>query len=592
MRLQYPFSDVIGQEDLKLALLLVAVDPGIGGVLIRGERGTAKSTVARGLATLLPPKDNGQPAPFVELPMGATEDRVVGSLDLTKALREGQTQLRPGVLSRADGGVLYVDEVNLLPDHLVDLLLDAAASGWVTIERDGISASESARFVLVGTMNPEEGNLRPQFLDRFGLCVDVQGLATTALRMAAVGSRLAFDENPAGIVAAAQPEQERLQQSIVRARARLPGLSVSSEHLSLVAAIANEQRLDGIRGDIAIIKAARALAAWDEANEITSDHIRRASQFALPHRAKRRRNPGATRNATNLNSPDLPSELPDSAQRHTDSATDSPLQPAPTAQNSGSLELLTDIIDLHSTGRRKSDAVASGHAMHTTAFDHSAALAINETLISAATRGVRVGAQGIALAATDLRHHERCGPGHASILFLVDASGSMATRRRLEIAKGAALALLDSSYRRRDAVALMVFRGDGTDLVLPFTDHTANIGRALDDVPSGGRTPLARALIDAAQLLQKRALALLVVFTDGRANVSIGQADPWEEALAACGPLREACAGALVVDCESGPIVLGRARQLSVALNAECVSLNALEATDLTVRIQRRIEAL
>src|SRR5689334_11003619 len=167
MRMEYPFSAIVGEEDLKLALQAVAVDPSIGGVLIKGERGTAKSTVARGLAALLPASPTGEPAPFVELPLGATEDRVVGSLDVSKALREGQTQLRSGLLARADGGILYVDEVNLLPDHLVDLLLDAAARGWVTVERDGVSAGEAARFVLIGTMNPDEGELRPQLLDRF-----------------------------------------------------------------------------------------------------------------------------------------------------------------------------------------------------------------------------------------------------------------------------------------------------------------------------------------------------------------------------------------------------------------------------------------
>src|SRR5579859_6695253 len=211
MRAAYPFSAVVGQDELKLALLLCAVDPTIGGVLIKGERGTAKTTIARGLAALLPPKADGMAAPFVELPLGATEDRVVGSLDVNKALREGHTQLRSGVLARADGGVLYVDEVNLLPDHLVDLLLDAAARGWVTVERDGLSAGEAARFVLIGTMNPEEGELRPQFLDRFGLCVQVRGLLTQELRMAAVSKRLQFDRDPAAAIAAARPAEEALR---------------------------------------------------------------------------------------------------------------------------------------------------------------------------------------------------------------------------------------------------------------------------------------------------------------------------------------------------------------------------------------------
>src|SRR5882757_276739 len=288
MRAEYPFSAVVAQDELKLALLLAAIDPTIGGVLIKGERGTAKTTVARGLATLLPAKADGAAAPFVELPLGATEDRVVGSLDVTKALRDGHTQLRSGVLARANGGVLYVDEVNLLPDHLVDLLLDAAASGWVTVERDGMSAGEAARFVLVGTMNPEEGELRPQFLDRFGLSVEVRGLDTQEQRMAAVNKRLEFDADAAAVIAAARPAEDLLRHAIVEARARLPLLPVTSAHLSMVTAICSEQLLDGIRGDLAIIKTARALAAWEKASEIGADHIRRAAVFALPHRMRRR----------------------------------------------------------------------------------------------------------------------------------------------------------------------------------------------------------------------------------------------------------------------------------------------------------------
>src|ERR1700681_2094110 len=234
MRPDFPFSAVVGQDELKLALLLVAVDPTIGGVLISGERGTAKSTAARGLAALLPKTSEGKAAAFVELPLGATEDRVVGSLDISRVLQDGSTELRSGLLARADGGVLYVDEVNLLPDHIVDLLLDAAASGWVTVERDGVSAGEAARFVLVGTMNPEEGELRPQFLDRFGLSVQVRGLDTQELRMAAVGRRLEFDADPGSVIATAREAEDSLRSAIIEARARLLLLPVTGAHLAMV----------------------------------------------------------------------------------------------------------------------------------------------------------------------------------------------------------------------------------------------------------------------------------------------------------------------------------------------------------------------
>ena len=602
MKSDFPFSAIVGQDDLKLALVLTAIDPMIGGVLITGERGTAKSTAARGLAALLPRTAQGKAAPFVELPLGATEDRVIGSLDISKALRDGGTELRSGLLARADGGVLYVDEVNLLPDHIVDLLLDAAAGGRVTIERDGISAGESARFVLIGTMNPEEGDLRPQFVDRFGLCVSVRGLPDHETRIAAIRRRLAFDDDPESVVEVAQPAERALREGIAAARSRLTALLITDAHLSLVAALSAEHQLDGIRGDLAIIKAARALAAWQAAPEIGEDHIRRATELAVTHRTRqgksKSRMPGSKRFDSPRQNPAATEQNPATGDRSADTANQSrgaadreATSAAPPAERS-SVRWVTDLIDHDRPGRRGGDSSASQRVVGVVPFENTGTLAIAETLVAAVRRGVRTGEQGVALAAADLKQHERRGSGRSHVLFLVDASGSMATQRRLEVAKGAALGLLASSYQNRDEVALMVFRAEGTDLILPFTRHIAGIEQALGEVATGGRTPLARALSDAERLLQTREPALLVLLTDGRANVSAKGGDPWEEALAACASLREACAGVLVVDCEPGPIMLGRARVLAQALGAECVALDALDSAALSLRIHRRLERL
>jgi magnesium chelatase subunit D len=602
MRPDFPFSAVVGQDDLKLALMLAAVDPAIGGVLITGERGTAKSTAARALAALLPKTADGKSAPFVELPLGATEDRVVGSIDISRILQDGRTELRSGLLARADGGVLYVDEVNLLPDHIVDLLLDAAAGGWVTVERDGISAGEPARFVLVGTMNPEEGELRPQFVDRFGLCVQVRGLAVPETRIAAIRQRLSFDDQPARVIESLQPAEQALRERIAAARERLAGLLITDAQLSVVAAISAEHRLDGIRGDLAIIKAARALAAWEAAPDINEAHIRRAAELALSHRTRRKRARGQQRAAAQLAPPDPPHAGADGKPAHSEPAPEPSsgpglppaadnrrLQAAPPADHAA-MHLVTGVIDREAIGRRGAQSSGAQRVVGVVPFELKGTLAINETLIAAAGRGARVGERGVELSASDLRQHERRSPGLCHVLFLVDASGSMATKRRLEVAKGAALGLLTSNYQRRDEVALMVFRAEGTDLVLPFTRHVASIEQALCDVPTGGRTPLARALIDAERLLQTRDPALLVLFTDGRANVGVEGGDPWEEALAAAALLRTACAVALVIDCEPGPIILGRARTLAQALGAECVALDDLDAEALTLRIHARLE--
>jgi magnesium chelatase subunit D len=508
--------------------------------------------------------------------------------------------LRSGLLARADGGVLYVDEVNLLPDHIVDLLLDAAASGWVTVERDGVSAGEAARFVLVGTMNPEEGELRPQFVDRFGLCVQVRGLAVQETRIAAIRQRLSFDDLPESVIEAVQPEEQALRQGIVAARERLAAISITNAHLSAVAALSVEHQLDGIRGDLAIIKAARALAAWQAAPEIRDEHIRRAADLALSHRTRKKKSKAHPRVPASLSPPDQNRAPADSEAARPTGATqgamhpaESPrLQMAPPGPDRGPVRLVTDVIDREGVGRRGTESLGSQRVIGAVPFQHTGTLAIPQTLAAAAKRGVRAGEQGVRLAAADLMQHERRGPGLCHVLFLVDASGSMATKRRLEVAKDAALGLLTSNYQRRDEVALMVFRAEGADLVLPFTRHIASIEQALSDVPTGGRTPLARALFDAARLMQTREPALLVLLTDGRANVSLDGGDPWEEALAACSVLQAACAGALVIDCEPGPIVLGRARVLAQALGAECVALDAMDATALTLRIHGRLESL
>ena len=313
----YPFAALVGQEKMKTALLLNAVDPAIGGVLISGQKGTGKSTAVRALARILPqidvvqgcpyncdPADErlmcpscrerlrpgeslptvSRPMPLVELPLSATEDRVIGTLHVEQILATGERRFEPGLLAAANRGILYVDEVNLLDDHLVDILLDAAASGVNLVEREGISFVHPARFMLVGTMNPEEGELRPQFLDRFGLSLTVAGEIETGQRRRVVSRRIAFDLDPEGFAADYAEDEELLSAMVGRARARLPQVVVSDEMLGRAVALAQEVKAQGHRADIGIIKAARALAAFLEQDEVRLDHVREAARFVLPHR--------------------------------------------------------------------------------------------------------------------------------------------------------------------------------------------------------------------------------------------------------------------------------------------------------------------
>jgi magnesium chelatase subunit I len=319
MAVPFPFSAIVGQDEMKLALLTAAVDPGIGGVLVFGDRGTGKSTAVRALAALLPKMravadcrygcdpDGGErlcpacreaakrgplkshlvPVPVVDLPLGATEDRVVGALDLERALAHGEKAFEPGLLARANRGFLYIDEVNLLEDHLVDLLLDVAASGENVVEREGLSVRHPARFVLVGSGNPEEGELRPQLLDRFGLSVEVRTPDDLPTRIEVVRRRDDFERDPQAFTHAWQRQDAKLRRRIVAARERLPAVSVPDAALERAARLCMSLGTDGLRGELTLMRAARALAALEGDEEVGDDHLRRVAPAALRHRLRR-----------------------------------------------------------------------------------------------------------------------------------------------------------------------------------------------------------------------------------------------------------------------------------------------------------------
>jgi len=600
----FPFSAIVGQNELREALLACAVDPAIGGVLIRGERGTAKTTAVRGLAPLLPPirvrEDdpfNEEPPPahgierpvrLVELPVGATADRVLGTLDLERALAGGEAVLKPGLLAAAHRGVLYVDEVNLLPDHLVDVLLDAAALGRNHVERDGLSVSHDARFLLVGTMNPEEGDLRPQLLDRFGLSVEVAGSNDPDVRVEIVRRRLAFDADPAAFAARFVDDDRALAARVAAARER--DVRLPDRMLLLIAGTCARLGVDGHRADIVCARAARALAALDGEDEVTREHVRRAARLALAHR--RRRGP---LQAPGLDDGELDDAM-DGPPDHSAATRDEPVGEAAPADAAppddrpyradAPSRPRTDapdpagrapLLQLAGTGRSASgrrSRAAGGAPVDSRAPQGAVTdLALAPTLRAAVARRAR-DPQGPPLHESDLREHIRAGKEGNLVVFCVDASGSMGARGRMSRVKGAIFGLLNDAYQRRDRVALVTFRGDGAQLVLPPTGSVERAAEALTTIPTGGATPLAEGLAETERLIraeqrkdpERRALALVV--TDGRTQRR-------QPAIDAVQRLAKA-AGVVIFDGEQGPVRLHLAAALAQAANARLLPLEAL----------------
>ncbi|MEV6023364.1 putative cobaltochelatase [Streptomyces sp. NPDC052036] len=647
MSTPFPFTAVVGQDDLRLALLLNAVSPAVGGVLVRGEKGTAKSTAVRALSALLPqvdvvvgcrfscdpaapdpacpdgPHEPGpgarRPSRMVELPVGASEDRLVGALDIERALAEGVKSFEPGLLAQAHRGILYVDEVNLLHDHLVDLLLDAAAMGASYVEREGVSVRHAARFLLVGTMNPEEGELRPQLLDRFGLTVEVSASREPDQRVEVVRRRLAYDDDPQGFAARWAEEEAAVRARIVAARELLPSVRLGDGALRQIAATCAAFEVDGMRADIVMARTATALAAWAGRTDVLAEDVRQAALLALPHR--RRRNPF---DAPGLDEDRLDETLEQfgGGDEDDDPGPDGPGggggQPAPDdgPQSGGDTAARPEAGESgqpQSSGAGEQQAVRASEPFRTKVLtvpglgDGAAGRRSRARTERGRTTGarrpqgaltklhlaatVRAAAPhqrargrsgpGLVVRRDDLRQATREGREGNLVLFVVDASGSMAARQRMGAVKGAVLSLLLDAYQRRDKVGLVTFRGTAAEVALPPTSSVDAAAARLESLPTGGRTPLAAGLLKAHDVLRVERLrdparrALVVVVTDGRAT---GGAEPVALAGRAASLLAAGGVASVVVDCESGPVRLGLAGRLAEELGGTAVTLDELRA--------------
>ncbi len=555
----FPFSALVGLDELKLALQLAAIDPHLS-VLARGDKGAGKSTAARALGPLL-----AEGAPFVNVPIGTTEDRLLGGLDVERAMK-GESALKPGLVSQAHGGVLYIDEVNLLPDHLADALLDAVASGVHVLEREGFSVTEAARFVLVGSMNPEEGALRPQLLDRFALSVDVSAPADALSRRLVVERRLRFDADAAAFSIDWKDEQEKNAKRMAAARKRVGTVDCPTEVLDHIAELICARGVRSLRADLATVRASRALAALEESPTVTRVHVKTVLPLVLGHRVASR--PPAPPSPPSATPPPAPEHQPDTNRSAVHERVFAPADirgPKLVTQGSSAVGQTTGV-----------DGARRGAVIHTRASQTPKEIDARATLVHAIARN---GSSQPNL--DDLQERVRAPIGGRRFVFVVDASGSHAAQQRMRFVKGAIVAMLDESTRRHDEVVLIAFRGTSANLVLPPTRSVADATTALAYLPTGGRTPLAHALELAAQYVTER--ATLVLLTDGRANVASRSDDPWADALDAAKAIRCSC---LVIDSEDSDQPTGRSRAIADAMRATYVRLADLDQISAVPLIQ------
>jgi len=635
----YPFAAIVGQQDLKTALVLNAIDPLVGGVLIRGQKGTAKSTAVRGLKDILPEisvvdgcryacdpmdkatwchgcRDSAQEdrlpsirrrPTIVDLPVSATEDRLIGTIDIEHALKNGERKFEPGLLADANRGILYVDEVNLLDDHLVDTLLDVAAMGINTVEREGIAFSHPARFILVGTMNPEEGDVRPQLLDRFGLCVDIKGLADPDSRMEVIRRRQEYDRDPAAFVEAWIAEQATLESAIEAAQERLSDVVLGDKTLRMVATLCAELSVDGHRADLTMCRAGASLAALEGVEEVLVDHIRRVAPMVLAHRFRRRPfEEGASEEARLSQALESLGDEDGKEESRSD-----PQDPDPGSEDASALRLITASgeVDLSVPTENTTSSLVSdfdrerrqnnGRRHLTESKDQRGRyirakpiapgdpvdLALDATLREAAVHqaGRKKGETAIKVERSDLRNKVRERRVGASIVFCVDASGSMGASTRMEAAKAAILELLVDAYKRRDRVGMVAFHGDDADLLLSPTASVELAQLRLRSLPTGGATPIAHGIraslevLDDEVRMNAETIPWLVLVTDGRANVGIKGGHGSEDARSWAGRIRHAGINAIVLDTDTESSRPGAAKHLARLADARYIRLAQMD---------------
>ena len=577
----FPFSAIVGQERVKKALVLNAINPSIGGVLIKGDKGTGKTTAVRALADLLPPLKVVKGCPFncdpddpeslcdscknggsedvqveekkmrvVELPLGATEDRVVGSINIEKALKEGMKALEPGILADANRNILYVDEINLLDDNLVDVLLDAAAYGVNTVEREGISLVHPSNFILVGTMNPAEGELRPQLSDRIGLQVSVQSIMDIDDRVKIMERREAFEEDPGSFRNEYQKYQDQILENIIKARELLDKVNVSQELMKIIAHLCVDMGVDGHRADIAILKTAKTLAAYYKHQEVENIDVEEAAALVLGERFQKK----------SLDQEKIKKQIENAANDLSQENTGDDKKKAPNQLESQgkkrgmklktlkkeemNVEAQEEEVDVKKLlkvkgkkknrlyGKRVDSKTQKGRYIKSKLPKNSS----GDVAIDATLRAAALSSKGkIKVKSEDLRHKIRKHGARASIVMLVDISGSMVSDRKANRLKGILNNVIEDTNRHQDRISVIGFKGEEAEIIIPTTRRATSFREQIDNIRVGGTTPLAAGMRKGYEILKKEKLKdefvpLLLILSDGMPNVALKEG-PIKDAL-------------------------------------------------------------
>lgn len=624
----FPFVAVEGQDKVKKALLLNVINEKIGGLLINGEKGTAKSTLVRGLGKILSDKK------IINLPLNITEDNLVGSIDIEKTLKSGKKFFQEGLLKKCHGNILYIDEVNLLGESIISTILEVMSREKNYVEREGISFSHPTKFILVGTMNPEEGDLRPQLLDKFGLYVNAVSSENILERVNIVKKRLLYEEDPLKFSNSYSEDEKLLKENIMHAREKLKIIKVSEQIMNIAVKIVEEANCLGNRAEIILIETAKAIAAFDKRTYLNIDDLKEAASFVLPHRTNPKNetisNNQENQNSTTDNNIDNKTEntndresieensnLNNSFQDNRENTVNEEennkeMNLEKKEKNQNSLDTTEENFDIgeifktkniflsetkdshkrNGTGKRcktRSSSLQGRYIKSTIVKGKIKDFALDASIRAAAPfqHNKTDNSLMIEIRKEHIRVKQRERRTGVSILFVVDSSGSMGVKKRMEAVKGAILSLLKDAYEKRDRVGMVSFRRDRAEELLPFTRSIDLAQKKLEKLSTGGKTPLAEGLRKAYNIVKKelkkdkKSLPVIIFLSDGKANFSLYGKDPIAESLELVKKIRNEKIKCVVIDTEEGFIKLELAKTLSENMGADYYKLDNIKTEDL-----------